>query len=134
MSKETLQALETDLADLKKKIELAKNERNIAKSLLKTGTKEIDTYTQSANHHRNNLIHMKREADVVDMDEYFKIKMLYLEAKDCLTIAKQQVSQANKAILKLDLAISTFETEYKAVLKALDSYGELVPFPNKRAQ
>jgi hypothetical protein len=134
MSKETLQALEADLAELKKKLELGKNERNIAKSLLKTGTKEIESYGQSAIHHRNNLVHMKREADVVDMDEYFKVKMLYLEAKDCLTIAKQQVSQANKAIKKLDLAISTLETEYKAVLKALDTYGELVPFPNKMAQ
>lgn len=131
MSKESLQALEADLAELKKKLDLAKNERNIAKNLLKTGNKEIDTYTQSATHHRNNLVHMKGEADVVDMDEYFKIKMLYLEAKDCLTIAKQQVAQSNKVIVRLDSAISTLDTEYKAVLKALDSYGELIPFTKK---
>lgn len=126
MSKESIQALEADLAELKKKLELAKNEKNIAKSLLKTGTKEVDSYTKSAEHHRNNLVHMKTEADVVDMDEYFKVKMFYLEAKDCLIIAKQQVSQANKVIIKMETVISTMEVEQKAVLKALDSYGELI--------
>jgi hypothetical protein len=131
MSKETLQALEADLSELKKKIDLAKNERNIAKSLFKTGTKEIESYSQSAIHHRNNLVHMKIEADVVDLEEYIKVRLLYLEARDCLTIAKQQVSQANKVIVKMETAISTMDIEYKAILKALDSYGELVQFPTK---
>jgi hypothetical protein len=74
---------------------------------------------------------MKTEADVVDLDEYIKVRLLYLEARDCLTIAKQQVSQANKVIVKMETAISIMDIEYKAVLKALDSYGELVQFPTK---
>ncbi|SRR6266481_9000875 len=131
MSKESLQALEADLAELKKKLDLAKNERNIAKSLLKTGTKEIESFTKTAEHHRNNLVHMKSEADVVDLEEYIKVKIMYLEARDCLTIAKQQVSQANKVIVKMEIIISTMDIEYKAILKALDSYGELVQFPTK---
>lgn len=132
MSKESLQALEVDLVELKKKLELAKNERNIAKSLLKTGTKEIDSFTKSAEHHRRNLVHMKTSADVVDLEEYTKTKLLYFEAKDYLIISKQQVSQASKAIVNLDRAISTLEVEIKAVAKALDGYGKLEQFPIKK--
>jgi chromosome segregation ATPase len=131
MSKQTVQSLEVDLTELTKKLESIKRERSVAASLLKSGNQDIENYKKSLEHHRQNIVHMKGPADIVNLEEFIKTKQLYFEVKDNLTITKQQVSQAGKVLVKMDAAIITFTAELKAVRKALEGYGRVENFPIK---
>lgn len=132
MSKDSLQSLEVELSGLTKKLEIVKHEKALAGSLLKSGEKDVNTFTVSVEHHRKNLIHMRGPADIVNIEEWTKTKVLHKEAKENLVTAKQQVSQACKAIVKMDGMAITLAVEIEAIKKALDGYGKIEPFPSKK--
>lgn len=132
MSKETLQALEVELTQLKKNLETFKNQKSVASSLLKSGKKDVETFSKTYEHHRKNLLFMRGPAEEVNLDEFVKTKAMFEDAKESLVLSKQQVVQSQKAISKMAEVIQNLNVEIKAVQKALDSYGQVVQFPIKK--